>query len=197
MKYALALFLYFLRCPHLIEAQEPRVAATGREFRAGIGLAYLNFDAAPSSRSNLLGLMSQASIDLSPKLGVEAEVGYLRASNVFGAGHHSDILTYLAGPVWYPTTRGFQPYLHGLVGLARVTGPIPLANEELAHGMANKLAWELGTGVELRLHGPMRVRIGADYLHTAYYGPLLQIRGQSNVKMTASIDYVFGIHRDR
>lgn len=200
MKYALALFLYSLGCPHLIEAQEPRVAATGREVRAGIGLAYLNFDAAPSSRSNLLGLTSQASIDLSPKLGVEAEVGYLRASNVLGTRRPSDILTYLAGLIWYPTRSGLQPYVHGLAGLARITGPIPLAplaDEGFANGMANKLAWELGAGVEVRVHGPICLRIGADYLHSAYFGPLLEIRGQNNVRIIASVEYVFGIHRKR
>jgi opacity protein-like surface antigen len=187
---------------YLTDAQEPKAAAIGLqpELKTGIGLAYLDFDVAPSARKRLLGLTSEMSLDLSPKVGVETEVGYLRASNVFGTGRHSDILTYLAGPIWYPTRRGFQPYVHGLVGLARVTGPFPvgpLANEELAHGTANKLAWELGTGVEFRLHGPMRVRIGADYLHSAYFGPLLQIRGQSSVRMTATIEYVFGIHRDR
>jgi hypothetical protein len=187
---------------YLTDAQDPKAAAIGPqpELKTGIGVAYLDFDVAPSARKRLLGLTSEMSLDLSRKVGVEAEVGYLRASNVFGTGRHSDILTYLAGPIWYPKGRGFQPYVHGLVGLARVTGPFPvgpLTNEELAHGMANKLAWELGTGVEFRLHGPMRVRIGADYLHSAYYGPLLQIRGQSNVRMTASIEYVFGIHRDR
>jgi|ERR1700722_366024 len=187
---------------YLTDAQEPKVAAIGpqTELKTGIGVAYLDFDVAPSTRKRLLGLTSEISVGLSTKLGVEAEVGYLRASNVFGTGRHSDILTYLAGPIWYPTRRGFQPYLHGLVGLARVTGPFPvgpLANEELAHGMANKLAWELGTGVEFRPHGPMRVRIGADYLHSAYFDPLLQIRGQSSIRMTATIEYVFGIHRDR
>jgi len=201
MKYTLTIFLSLMSV-HFTNAQEPKAAAIGSqaELKTGIGVAYLDFDVAPGARKRLLGLTSEMSLDLSPKVGVEAEVGYLRASNVFGTGRHSDILTYLAGPIWYPTRRGFQPYVHGLVGLARVTGPFPvgpLANEELAHGMANKLAWELGTGVEFRLHGPMRVRIGADYLHSAYYGPLLQIRGQSNVRMTATIEYVFGTHRRR
>jgi hypothetical protein len=187
---------------HPTYPQEPKAAAIGLqpELKTGLGFAYLDFDVAPSARKRLLGLTSETSMDLSPKFGVEIQIGYLRASNVFGTGRHSDILTYLAGPVWYPTRRGFQPYLHGLIGLARVTGPFPLAplaNEELAHGMANKLAWALGTGVEVRLHGPMRMRIGADYLHSAYYGPLLQIRGQNSVETIATIEYVFGIHRTR
>ena len=202
MKYIVTSLLCSLVSVHLTHAQEPKAAAIGpqAELKTGIGVAYLNFDAAPSGRERLLGLTSEMSLDLSRGVGVEAEVGYLRASNVLGTRRHIDISTYLAGPIWYPTRRGFEPYVHGLVGLARVTGPFPvgpLANEELAHGTANKLAWELGTGVEFRLHGPMRVRIGADYLHSAYYGPLLQIRGQSNVRMTATIEYVFGTHRRR
>lgn len=203
VKFRLTLFLCLLLVSsHAANGQEPKAAAIGLqpELKTGIGIAYLDFDVAPLARKRLLGVTSEMSLDLSPKVGVEAEVGYLRASNVFGTGRHSDILTYLAGPIWYPTRRRFQPYVHGLVGLARVTGPFPvgpLANEELAHGMANKLAWELGAGVEFRVHGPIRMRIGADYLHSAYYGPLIQIRGQSSVRMTATIEYVFGAYRKR
>jgi len=203
MKYRLTLFLCLLLVSsNAANGQEPKAAAIGPqvELKTGIGFAYLDFDAAPSARERLLGLTSEMSLDLSPKFGVEAEVGYLRASNVLGTRRRSDLLTYLAGPIWYPTRSGLKPYIHGLVGLARVTGPIPLAplaDEGFANGMANKLAWELGTGVEFHLRGPMRVRIGADYLHSAYFGPLLQIRGQSSVRMTATIEYVFGTHRTR
>jgi len=184
---------------YFTDAQEPKAAAIGLqpEVRAGIGLAYLDFDLSPSARKGFLGLESEMSLDLSPRFGAEIEVGYLRASNVFGTGQPSDTLTYLVGPVWYPTRRSFQPYLHGLVGLARVTGPVPAAANQFEFGMANKLAWQLGAGVEVPVHGPIRLRIGVDYLHSAYFGPLLEIRGQNNVRIMASVEYVFGIHRRR
>jgi opacity protein-like surface antigen len=200
MKYRLTLFLCLLLVSsHAANAQEPRAAAIGigPEIRAGIGLAYLDFDLAPSARQGLLGLESQMSMNLSHNFGAEIQVGYFRASNVFGSGHHSDILTYLAGPVWYPTSHGFEPYVHALVGLARVTGPVPIATNQFDYGMAHKLAWDLGAGMELRVHGPIRLRIGADYLHSAYFNPLLEIRGQNNLSITASIEYVFGIYRKR
>jgi hypothetical protein len=184
---------------HFTNAQEPKAAAIGLqpEVRAGIGFAYVDFDLAPSARKMLVGLTSEISMDLSPRFGGEMEVGYLWASNAFGSGHRINTLSYLGGPVWYPTRGKFQPYVHGLVGLARVTGPVPVAENQFVNGMVTKLAWQFGAGGELRLHGPIRFRMGADYLHTAYFGPLLEIRGQNSVKITASIEYVFGIHRKR
>jgi hypothetical protein len=198
MKYMPTLLLCLLMSVQLTEAQEPRAAAIGPVIRAGIGLAYLDFDLAPSARQGLVGLESDLSIDLSRRFGAQIEVGYLRASNVFRSGHHSDTLSYLAGPVWYPTGgRGLPPYVHALVGLARVTGPIPIATNQFEYGMVNKLAWELGAGVELRMHGPINIRIGADYLHSNYFTTLLTIRGQNNLRTIASIEYVFASHRKR
>jgi opacity protein-like surface antigen len=199
MKYILTLLLWSLMSIHFTDAQEPKAAAIGLlpEVRTGIGLAYLDFDLAQTARKGFLGLETDASIDLSSRFGAEIEVGYLRASNVFGSGRPSDTLTYLAGPVWYPTKGGLHPYFHAMVGLARVTGPIPFGPDQFLHGMANKLAWQLGAGIELRIHGPIRSRIGTDYLHSAYFNPLLQIRGQNNVRIIAGIEYVFGIRRTR
>jgi len=197
MKYILALLFCSLVSSHLTDAQEPQVAAMGPVVKASIGLAYLDFDLASSVRQRLLGVTSQASMDLSPRFAAEVEVGYLRASDVFRSGHHSDALTYLAGPVWYPTRRGFQPYVHSLVGLARITGPVPIAANEFEGGMVNKLAWELGAGAELHLRGPVYIRIGADYLHSSFFSRLLTIRGQNSFRTIASFEYVFGSHRRR
>ena len=197
MKFILTLFVCSLTTVHPTHAQEPQPAAMGREIRAGIGLAYIDFNVAPAARQALVELESQASVDLSPGFSAEIELGYLRSSNVFGSGHHSDRLSYLAGPVWYPNKSRFHPYVHGLVGLARITGPIPVATNQFDYGVANKLAWQLGAGVELLVHGPIRLRTGADYLHSAFFGPLLDIRGRNDVRILVSVEYVFGMNRRR
>jgi hypothetical protein len=191
--------LWLLVSAHFTNAQEPKPAARGLqpEVRAGIGLAYLDFNLAPAARQGLAELESKISMDLLPGFGAEIEVGYLRTSNVLGSGRHSDRLSYLAGPVWYPSKWRFHPYVHGLVGLARITGPIPVAPNQFDYGMVNKLAWQLGAGVELHVHGPIRLKIGTDYLHSAFFGPLLDIRGQHDVRILVSIECVFGIHRKR
>jgi len=60
------------------------------------------------------------------RLGIRADWGYARAANVHGTGRHSDLLSYLAGPVFYPSRhRNFNTYIHALVGAARVSGPVP------------------------------------------------------------------------
>lgn len=199
MKSILTSLLWLLISAHFTNAQEPKAAAIGLqpEIRAGIGLAYLDFNVAPAARQGLVELESGMSMDLLPRFGAEIEVGYLRASNVLGSGHHSDRLSYLAGPVWYPSKGRFHPYVHGLVGLARITGPIPVATNQFDYGVANKLAWQLGAGVELPVHGPIHLRTGADYLHSAFFGPLLDIRGRNDVRILVSVEYVFGIRRSR
>jgi hypothetical protein len=44
-------------------------------------------------------------MDILPRFGVKADLGYVRAANVLLRGSHSEVLTYLAGPVFYPQVR--------------------------------------------------------------------------------------------
>lgn len=198
MKHVFTLLLSLLICVHPTDAQAPHAAAVGPVVKAGVGIAYLDFDVAPSTRTSLRGLESDVTVDLSPRFGAAIELGYLRASDVLRSGHHSDIFSYVAGPVWYPIRRhDFQTYVHGLIGLARVTGPVPVSAGGFAYGYVNKTSWELGAGVELRVRGPIYLRIGADYLHSHYFNSLLEIRGQNNLRAITSVEYVFGSHRKR
>jgi hypothetical protein len=183
---------------HSTGAQAPLAAARGPVIRAGIGVAYLTFDESSSARTGLRGFVSEVTADLSPTFGAEIEVGYLRASNVLNSGRHSDILSYVGGPVWYPVRqRNFQTYIHGLIGLARVTGPVPLSAGGITHGYVNKSCLEFGAGTKFRLDGPIYLLIGIDYLHSEYVNPLLQFRGQNSLRTTASVEYVLAGHRIR
>jgi len=71
------------------------------------------------------------------RLAIRADWGYARAANVHGTGRHSDLLSYLAGPVFYPSRhRNFNTYIHALVGAARVSGPVPvMAADSFSGGM--------------------------------------------------------------
>jgi hypothetical protein len=194
--FTLLLFSVILAPP--AGAQAPLAAARGPVIKAGIGVAYLDFDESSSARTGLLGVVSEVTADLSPKFGAEIEVGYLRASNVLHSGHHSDILSYVGGPVWHPIRRrNFQTYIHGLIGLARVTGPVRLSAGGTSHGYVNKGCLEFGAGAKFRLDGPIYLIIGVDYLHSEYVNPLLQFRGQNSLRTTASVEYVLGGHRRR
>jgi opacity protein-like surface antigen len=121
-------------------------------------------------------------------------VGYARASNVLDTGRHSDVLTYLAGPVFHHTVRrSFDSYVHVLVGGARVSGPV-LTNSGtiLLGGWTTGYAWAVGGGVEYWVTDSMAIRTGADYLRTSYYDSSLAIRGQSNLRTTAALVFYFG-----
>jgi len=80
-----------------------------------------------------------------------------------------------------------------LVGGARVSGPI-LTNGGtiLLGGWTTGYAWAVGGGVEYWVTDSMAIRTGADYLRTSFYDSSLAVRGQSNLRTTATVVYYFG-----
>ena len=149
----------------------------------------------PSNRVGLYGADASFTMGMFPHLALRADLGYARAANVLGSGRHSDVLSYMAGPVLYPTAhRHFLTYLHGLFGGARVTGPVFVIGGPPDVGFANRFAWAVGGGVDCWISDAIAIRTGADYMRTAYFGPSLAIRGQNNIRTTASVVYFFGKH---
>jgi opacity protein-like surface antigen len=77
-------------------------------------------------------------------------------------------------------------------GAARVNGPIPLGGGAyLLGGWASGLAWAVGGGVQYRVTDGIAIPAGADYVRTSYFELSLTLRGQSNIRSTASIVYSF------
>jgi opacity protein-like surface antigen len=176
----------------------PIAPARGKTIEMALGYSYVSQDESQSRRLGLRGADASLTIGFS-RLGIQADVGYARASNVLGTGRHSDVLSYLAGPVFHPAMhRGFDTYVHALVGGSRVSGPI-LANGEriLLGGWSFGYAWALGGGVEYWVTDSMAIRTGADYMRTAFYDPSLVVRGQGNLKTTVSVVYYFGMRPPR
>src|SRR5713226_1899703 len=91
------LLLFLSLCAPTVEAQSPRVAGVASVVSVGLGYSYTT-----SARIALNGLDAAFTLDVSPHLGARVDVGYVRASHVLNSGHHSDVLSYLAGPVFYP-----------------------------------------------------------------------------------------------
>jgi len=176
-----------------IRGNAPVAAARGKTIELGLGYSYVSQAENQSKRVGLRGADASFTVGFS-RLGLKVDVGYARASNVLGTGHHSDVFSYLAGPVFHPTThRNFDTYVHALVGGARVSGPI-LTNGGviLLGGWATGYAWAVGGGVEYWLTDTLAIRTGGDYLRTAYYDSSLVVRSQSNLRTTASVVYYFG-----
>jgi hypothetical protein len=132
-------------------SKTPVAAAGVKTIELGLGYSYVSHAENQSKRVGLQGADASFTICFS-RLDIKADVGYARASNVMGTGRRSDVLSYLVGPVFHPTTRrNFNTYVHALVGGARVSGPIltndgPSCSGDGRRATAGWLAAELSTG---------------------------------------------------
>jgi opacity protein-like surface antigen len=193
MRTIFATLFCFVLCPAHASAQSPIAAARGRTIDVSLGYSYVSRGESYSNRLGLTGADASFTLGAS-RLAIKGDLGYARASNVFGTGRHSDVLSYLAGPVFHPTRHRYvDTYIHALVGGARVTGPILLnGGGYLAGAWMTNYAWAVGGGAEYWLSDSMAIRFGADYLQTSYFDASLATRGQSNLRATSSVVYFFG-----
>jgi hypothetical protein len=181
------------KAPFAAIKAKPIEGARVKTIELGLGYTYVSHAENQSKRVGLQGAEASFTIGFS-RVGITADVGYARASDVLGTGRHSDVLSYLVGPVFHTTMRrDFDSYVHALVGGARVSGPV-LTNGGLIllGGWTMGYAWEFGGGVEYWLTDSMAIRTGTDYLRTSYYDSSLAVRGQSNLRTTATVVYYFG-----
>jgi hypothetical protein len=178
-------------------AQGPIVTGRGPEIEAHGGFEYIGQDV-PSQGSSvpMYGVDSGLTVGVSRHFALRLDVGYARAGDVFSSGHHSDILSYMGGPVFFPVrTRRMSPYLELLVGGARVTGATPDGQGGYVEGYANELAWAGGGGLEVHTGREFSVRVGADYFHTSYWDPNFVLAKQGNIRGVASFTYYLGGRR--
>jgi hypothetical protein len=178
-------------------AQSPATAGRAPDINASVGYSYLDFGSVPSDRIGLNGVDASLTADFFPRIGIKADFGYVRASDVLGSGRHSDVLSYLAGPVFYPTRGRLTTYLQGLVGGARVTGAIPFNQNQFLVGFINRPAWAAGGGVEYALSPSFAFRAGIDYLHASYADSSATVKGQRGIRTVAGIVYYPGSRRKR
>jgi opacity protein-like surface antigen len=191
--------LIFVLASHILAnssscvGQEPRFPSVGPTVSVTIGYAYLNSEVPTAGRINENGVVFGVSTDFNRRFGIKVEASYTRAYGAFGIDHHSDVLTYLGGPIFYPVRcRRFSIYTHALIGAARITGVIPESNGTFLLGETNKLAWAIGPGVDTRLSRSTVLRVGADYLHSSYFAPNKAIQSQGNVRVIMSLVYTLG-----
>jgi opacity protein-like surface antigen len=180
-------------CAANASAQSAVTAGKAKCFDVSLGYSYMSRTNGQSSRVGLNGVDASMTVGLYSHLAIRADLGYARADNVLGTPSHSDVLSYMAGPVFYPTTqRHGGTYVHALWGGARVSGPVPVDGGILLGGWAFGYAWAVGGGVNYRVSDSMALRTGVDYVRTTYYGPSLTIQGQNNIRATVAVVYTFG-----
>lgn len=179
-------------------AQGPVFAGVAPSYEAGIGYAYVDAGVPSETRLAMNGIDLLGTADFNRRFGIHLDLGYARNFNAFSSNHTADLLTYMAGPVFYPLRkRNFTVYTHVLFGGARETGVNFEPDGQIVTGFVNRFAWDAGVGVQYRMSRSFSVRVGADYLHTTFFNSNIELAGQSNLKPSVSLIYTFGEGRER
>lgn len=178
-------------------AQRPIMAGAAPVLEAGFGYSYVNASVPSESTLGMNGVQVVANADFRRWFGLKLDVGYARNFNAFGAGRSADMLTYLAGPVFYPVRkRNMNVYTHVLLGGARETGVNFESDGQILVGYVHKFAWAGGAGFQYRLTPSFSLRVGADYLHSSFFNSNIVVQGQQNIRSSVSLIYTFGENRE-
>jgi hypothetical protein len=174
--------------------QTPLPAGYARVLKLSAGYSVTSLGLPSSARLALSGVNLSASVDSGKRFGATLDLDYALAPNVFSSGRRMDMLSYLVGPVFYPSHGNFlTTYVHFLAGGAKVAGPFPNGNGALNTGHVHYPAWAVGGGVEYRLSPAFGFRINIDYLQTHFYNPSGVVRPQNDIRVVNSIVFYPGM----
>jgi len=166
----------------------PPIAATGPGFAVSTGYTYVAMPIPTAGSVNLYGVDVGGHVDLASRWGVLADTSYVRASDVFGTGHNSYVLTALAGPVFYPMQRGkTRLFVHALIGAGLVDSAVPVSGTRYVGGWVARFSDAVGGGLERSISGPFAMRVSADYLRTSFVDSNAIAHPQNNLRATVSI----------
>lgn len=195
LKISLALVAVCWFAAAVTRAQQPVVAGFSPVYEGGVGYTYMRSDVPSAGTLGMNGVLLSGSADFSQRFGVKLELGYSRNSDAFQTGQSADMLTYMAGPVFYPVRRQkFDIYTEVLFGGARETGVTFDTSGGLVKGFVNHFAWAAGGGFQYRVTPAWSLRLGADYLRSSYFNQNVVPTAQPNVRAQVSAVYRFGRH---
>jgi len=188
--------LFLLVAPLLAQSHmgpgEPAAGATGPAFEAGVGYVYLSMPT-PSQRIGLAGLDANGLVRFATRWGVTVDSTYAVTSNVLGTGHSGNMLSCLAGPVFYPFGHGQAGiFVHALAGASWVDSAVPVSSTNYLGGWVARPSYAAGGGFEHYLFRPIAVRVQADYQRTTFVDSTGAMQGQNDLRLTSSIVYRFG-----
>ncbi len=196
MMLKLSLLLVTLGMATQARAQGPVIAGVAPVVEGGVGYSYTQANIPSQGNLAMKGILMTASGDLNARFGVKAELGYSRSFDAFQTGRKADILTYLAGPAFYPIRRSkFDIHVQALVGGARETGVNFESDGTLIRGYVNHLAWAGGAGFQYRITDSLSLRPEVEYLRTSYFNSKVAIVGQTNLRPSINLIYTFGRRR--
>jgi opacity protein-like surface antigen len=197
MRIVLTLLLISLFTP-LAHGQEPIAGGFAPALEGGVGFSYTQANTPSEGQMRMNGLQAVFSRDVNRHFAMKADFGYSRSFNAFHTGRSADLMTYMAGPVFYAVRRR-QMSVYGelLLGGARQTGVTFEDNGQMVLGYANEFAWAGGAGVQYEIVPSISVRVGADYLRTSYFNSNVAVQAQSNLRSSVVLIYTFGTHGRR
>jgi len=196
MKFRYWAFAFFLLSSSRAHAQSPVAAGVAPLVRAEVGYTYVNVEIPGLFRVGLNGVEASFIADVNSHLGLKLDGNYARSADVYGSGHHADLLSYLAGPVIYPLrTQRLDLSAQVLLGGARQSGVNTNGQGGTLTGYVSQFAWLAGGGCEIHISRSTTIHVGVDYLHTKFFNPTTSLQGQNNIRSTFGIAYTFGGRR--
>jgi opacity protein-like surface antigen len=198
MRTTLKILLLVILVVPVARGQNPVVAGIAPVLEAGVGYSYVDASVPSQSSLGMNGIQLVGNADVSRRFGVAGDLGYARSFDAYNSGHTADLLTYMAGPVFYPVRkRNMNVYTHLLLGGARETGVNFERNGQIVLGYTNRFAWAAGAGFQYRFSRSFALRVGADYLRTSFFNSNVALQGQSSIRPSVSLIYTFGEGRER
>jgi len=199
-KLSACLFISFLVSPLVAQefiADAPRPAATAPVFETSLGYTYVALDTPSHQRVGLNGMDATGFADLDPRWALMVDSSYARIGDVLGTGHSGNVLSFLAGPQFYPVGYGnSRIFVHTLAGVSMVDSAVPVKGTYYLGGTVMRFSYAAGGGLERTLAGPFAIRVGGDYLRTTFANSNAAMRFQNNLRIVTSIVYRFGRHQD-
>ena len=174
--------------------QPPPPAGYAPLLKLSAGYSVTSLGLPSSARVALSGANVSISADSGKRFGATLDLDYAVAPNVFNTGRHMDMLSYLVGPVLYPSRRNsLSTFVRFLAGGARVSGPFSSGNGALLVGHVQYPAWAAGGGVEYLVSPAFGLRVSVDYLQSYFYNPSGVVRAQNDLRVVNSIVFYPGM----
>jgi hypothetical protein len=161
-------------------APEPRFVYGGRDdyrWQLAIGVDWLRFRSSIFNAS-AVGTDTSLTYFTNEWFGIEGNVATAFAPQIFDQ-EHVKLLVYGAGPKITWRQNKWEPWMHAIVGGAH---EMP----QTAGNSKNAFAVELGGGTDYRFNPRFSGRLGADWVHTGFFG-----QSQNNFKLMAGIVFHF------
>jgi len=175
--------------------QGPISAGSSQVQELGVGFSYTQANVPSEGQIGINGVQAVFSADLNRHFALKTDFGYSRTFDAFHTGHSADLITYMAGPVFYAVRRRkVTVYGELLLGAARQTGVNFEDNGQMVLGYANEFAWAGGGGVQYAIVPSFTVRVGADYLRTSFFNSNAVVQAQTNLRSSIFLVYTFGAH---